>query len=73
MSGGFFCECHGTRAERMEHWEITAYRCNYSAFNGYRYTPSRYSEVHCKKCGQFWRTKAAYVRRLPIAPQNPFL
>ena len=32
--------------------------CNYSAFNGYRRTPSNYSCVRCLKCGRYWRTKA---------------
>jgi hypothetical protein len=50
-------------------------RCNYSAFNGYRRTPSDYSLVGCKTCGISWRTKAAYVDGLPDSPlnQNPGL
>lgn len=39
-------------------------RCNYSAFNGGRRTPSAYSLVRCLVCGRMWRTKAAYVMRL---------
>lgn len=40
-------------------------KCNYSAFNGYRYTPSDYSLVRCAGCGATWRTKAAYVDDAP--------
>ena len=43
-------------------------RCNYSAFNGYHRTPSRYSGLVCLNCGAMWRTKAKYVDRLPDAP-----
>ncbi len=38
--------------------------CNHSAFNGYRWTPSKYSAVHCLDCGRVWRTKAD-VSHLP--------
>ncbi len=44
---------------------VTVYKANYSAFNGYRKTPSSYSEIHCKHCRSFWRTKAAYADSLP--------
>lgn len=67
MSGGAFCHCderHKPVRERA--WVVTAHRCNYSAFNGYRRTPSDYSEVHCPKCLGVWRTKAAYVEELPL-------
>lgn len=52
-----------------EHWRVTARRCNYSAFNGYRRTPSDYSHVVCTVAGCMgsWRTKAAYVDDLPDA------
>ena len=33
-------------------------RCNFSAFNGYKYTPSRYSGVRCRSCNWPWRTLA---------------
>ena len=56
------CKC-GNRDE----WRVTARRCNYSAFNGYRWTPSDYSEVKCFRCVRRWRTKAAYVDRLADA------
>jgi hypothetical protein len=46
---------------REQHWRITQYKCNHSAFNGYHYTPSDYSAIICLKCRQRWRTTAAYV------------
>lgn len=62
--GGPRCGC-GSR----EHWRVAMYRCNYSAFNGYHYTPSDYSEIICERaeggCGARWRTKAKYVETLP--------
>jgi len=64
VSGGKACTC-GNR----EAWRVHARRCNYSAFNGYRYTPSDYSSVECIRalggCGAWWRTKAAYVDKVP--------
>jgi len=47
------------------HHVVAQRRCNHSAFNGNRYTPSAYSEVRCTVCGRVWRTKAAYVDTLP--------
>jgi hypothetical protein len=47
-------------------WMIVHWRCNYSAFNGYRHTPSDYSLVTCLKCRRSWRTKAAYTNTLPV-------
>lgn len=46
-------------------WWVRQYRSNRSAFNGYRYTPSEWSEVVCAIDGKRWRTKAAYVDQLP--------
>jgi hypothetical protein len=64
MSGGAVCHC-GKRSA----WRVHDYRCNHSAFNGYRWTPSDYSSICCEPslggCGVWWRTKAAYVDRLP--------
>lgn len=34
---------------------------NFSAFNGYRFTPSDYSAVRCLTCGEIWRTNADWV------------
>jgi len=57
-----FCETPDRRL-----WRITAYRCNHSAFNGYKATPSDYSQLRCLRCGKFWRTKAAYVSGIALA------
>lgn len=48
-------------------WVVLVRRANYSAFNGYRWTPSDYSCVRCPMCRTAWRTKAAYVDGLPDA------
>jgi hypothetical protein len=64
VSGDIACACEERKkpvAERA--WEYVNYKCNYSKFNGSRYTPSDYSLVHCKACGACWRTKAEW----PIA------
>ena len=60
---GTACRCGNRDA-----WRVVHYRCNYSAFNGYHYTPSDYSAVGCLTglggCGARWRTKAQYVNYL---------
>ena len=61
MSGGTVCKCNPRDAQ----WEVWQRKCNHSAFNGGRYTPSAWSSVHCVTCGALWRTKAAYVNALP--------
>lgn len=65
MSQGIPCACKGTKEEKMKNWVVIDYKCNYSAFNGYKWTPSDYSRVHCPVCYRSWRTKAAYVDGLP--------
>lgn len=64
MSGGTVCHCG-----KRDAWRVMTYRANFSAFNGYRMTPSDYSEVACLHrlggCGARWRTKAKYVEQLP--------
>lgn len=60
MSMGNRCKC---RAPLV----VTQRRCNHSAFNGYKYTPSDWSEVRCTACGWSWRTKAKYVTGLADA------
>jgi hypothetical protein len=50
-------------------WAVMVRNANYSAFNGYHYTPSDYSLVHCGTCDASWRTKAGYVSTLPDAPR----
>lgn len=68
MSGGVFCRCDQRKVPlRQRRWRVGQRRCNHSAFNGYRYTPSDYSSVHCLECGGWWRTKAAYVALLKDA------
>lgn len=52
------------RGEHRRAWRVTVLRGNHSAFNGYHFTPSAYSEVKCLTCGRIWRTKAAYVDTL---------
>ena len=66
MSSGRMCVCpkYKDHSER-KNWRVTQYHGNHSAFNGYCQTFSDYSDVHCTKCDQFWRTKAAYVDDLP--------
>jgi hypothetical protein len=66
MSGGLACRCPGTNEERKVNWRVLDHKCNYSKFNGSRYTPSAYSSVTCRVCGSVWRTKAAYVDQLPF-------
>lgn len=58
----------GTACRNKEHrpfWRVRVRNANYSAFNGYRRTPSAYSDLECGSCGGFWRTKAAYVAEIP--------
>lgn len=53
--------------EHREHWFVTVRKANYSAFGGYRYTRSDYSDLQCRapECGRRWRTNAKYVSRIP--------
>jgi hypothetical protein len=55
--------------EHREHWAVVQRKGNASAFNGYRWQPSDYSQVSCNApgCHRSWRTKAAYVDQLPGA------
>lgn len=66
MSGGTFCTC-GRKKGDYSDLVVIMRNCNYSAFNGYHYTPSDYSLVECKRkgCSGMWRTKARYVSELP--------
>lgn len=71
MSASVPCRCgerHKPLSERR--WVVRHRNCNYSAFNGYHYTPSDYSAVECLECHGIWRTKAAYVFDLPDAPSD---
>jgi hypothetical protein len=65
------------RAENLEcqrhhrvHWVVTMRHGNRSAFNGYRWTPSDYSELICTYCGRRWRTRANYVKHFPDAKRS---
>jgi hypothetical protein len=64
MASSFNCKC-GERLKPVNerNWEVVRYRCNYSAFNGYHYTPSNYSTVVCNNdgCNGAGRTKASFV------------
>lgn len=75
MSSGNACKCKGSRKEKMKNWRVLQRHCNHSAFNGYHYTPSDYSSIHCigKGCPGSWRTKADYVYDLPdyVAGEQP--
>ncbi len=66
MSSGVFCRAPG---QHRGSWMVRTRKANYSAFNGYHYTPSDYSEVICPACPGRWRTKANYVDDLPDEPQ----
>lgn len=50
-----------------KHWVVTMRRHNRSAFNGYAFTPSAYSEVTCTADGRRWRSRGDYVDTLPDA------
>lgn len=60
MSKGLGCFCE-PKEKSKDNWRVVHYKCNYSAFSGYKKTPSDYSALRCTKCGARWRTNAAYV------------
>lgn len=62
----------GVKGHPARSVKVTTREGNYSAFNGYRFTPSDYSAVRCfvAGCGHVWRTKADYVDSLPDAPED---
>lgn len=66
MSGGKACTCPGKLEDKMKNWVIITYKCNYSAFSGYRRTPSNYSLFRCMSCGMMWRSKASYSILVPM-------
>lgn len=59
MSGGYICQHKETHYHR---WRVLHRKCNYSAFNGYKYTPSDYSCLVCLECSRVWRSKSNYVK-----------
>lgn len=65
MADSFDCNCEERRKPVKERaWVVRKRYCHYSAFGGYRRTPSQYSTVSCLKCGAIGRTKAKYVQFL---------
>lgn len=70
MPSGYSCQC--SKPEKGKYWFILDYKCNYSAFNGYHYTPSDYSAMACAKCGSLWRTKANYVKNYKLISREAF-
>lgn len=72
MSQGNVCRCAESLKPLNERkWGVSDWFCNHSAFNGYQWTASDYSKVHCLTCERTWRTKAKYVeslRRLALHP-----
>lgn len=75
MSVSFNCHCP-ERSKPVEEraWVVVARKCNHSAFNGWRWTPSDWSEIWCRGCHAVGRTKAKYVDSLKdgeIDPHTP--
>lgn len=67
MSVSFSCHCPERRKPVKERrWRVLQYKCNHSAFNGYKHTVSDWSEVVCLECRAMGRTKAAYVDDLKM-------
>lgn len=64
---GVFSIDHCTDGELghpLDRLKVVVWHGNYSAFNGYQFTPSDYSAIRCESCGAYWRTKAAYVEEI---------
>lgn len=61
------CKCiERKKPANQRKWRILQYKCNHSAFNGWRYQRSDYSAITCLRCRMVWRTKANYVEQLPL-------
>lgn len=58
--GGGRCS-DGLAGHPLEDVRVMTRLGNYSAFNGYRFTPSDYSCLRCRACDHVWRTRAEYV------------
>lgn len=59
------CQCEESRRPVKERaWVVEQRNCSHSAFNGWRWAPSSYSQVRCLTCRATWRTNAKYVNRL---------
>ena len=66
MSGGSSCKCDERfKPIKDRAWVVIQRLCNFSAFNGYHWTPSDWSAIWCPRCQSMWRTKAKYVSLLP--------
>ena len=71
MAKSFSCKCaERTKPIAERDWVVIQYFCNYSAFNGYRKTPSNYSLVECLSCKATGRTKADYVIHIKRKPHD---
>ena len=65
MSVSFSCHCPERKKPVSERaWRVLTRRGRHSAFDGYQWRSSAYSEVTCPVCGATGRTKAAYVNQL---------
>lgn len=65
VSKGIVCRCPQSELPiDAREWIIEQYQSSQSAFNGYRYCASDYSEISCSECNASWRTKANYVAHL---------
>jgi hypothetical protein len=65
VSGGPACECVSRigREAASADWFVVHKRTNHSAFNGYRPTPSLYSEIACCICGRHSSGGASWIAR----------
>lgn len=61
MSKGIACSCSGPIEDRLKNWRIIQFKCNHSAFNGWKKTYSEYSSFRCMVCTNIWRSKSDYV------------
>lgn len=55
------CTCEPQDRSR---WRVTCRQGNHSAFNGYRFAPSRYSGFRCLGCLAAWRSRAGYASEI---------
>lgn len=66
MSAHIACSC-GRKKNDHADLVVVVRNGNNSAFNGYHWTHSDYSQIRCERkfCMGSWRTKAAYTAILP--------
>ena len=64
------CKCSERKkpANRRK-WRILQYKCNHSAFNGWRYTRSDYSEITCLRCRMGGEQKQIMWNNRPGIPR----